>query len=137
MINGLLTIRSKRQTKKLSNKIILKRKELKINKKKMISIPNMKEWIMPHYWRISKQPSSKPYIKYKWGSTSQKPGIILLFQFIITMEIAYTSVNFVCLSLTFLNNWKDTLKDAHCSIRQVMKFIETKKKKLQYFKLMD
>jgi hypothetical protein len=65
----------------------------KTSKKKTISIPSMKEWIMPPFWLINKPPNSKLFKKFKWDSTFLKHGTIPLTRYIITTVSACTFVN--------------------------------------------
>ena len=123
--------------KKLYNKIILKRKELKINKEKMISILSIKVWIMHRYQHINRQLNLKLYRKFKWGNIFQKPGIIHPIPFIIIMESVFTYASFVQPSLIYQNNLKNIPKSVLCIIHLEIKFTETNNKKQQYFKLMD
>ncbi len=103
-MNGLLMIKSGKQIRKLSSKIILKRREQKHNKKKMINTQSMKEWIMPPYSHIKKQLNSKLFRKFRWGNTFLKLGITRLILFTIIMEIVCTFVNFAWLFLICPNN---------------------------------
>lgn len=134
MINGLLMIKLKRSTKKLYNRIILKRKELKINKKKMINIQNIKEWITHRYWLIKRRLNLKQFKKFKWVSISLKLGIILPIRPTITMANAFTYVNSAWHFLIYPNSWRNIHKNVLFIIHQAMKFIEMNRKKWPYSK---
>ena len=64
-----------------------------MNKKKMISTPNMKVWIMLHFLLIKKLLNLKQFIGYSWESINLKHGITVPTQYTIITLIASTYVS--------------------------------------------